>query len=103
MPSRSTAKATSTWAKTSTAGASSASFTREWARLPGAPFLLRNRNCNLSGSLRFEQIQIDGFSHLKIAERRWMNSIAAIVSDVQEVRIRGAAHDAIEIDDGIKG
>ncbi len=32
-----------------------------------------------------------------------MNSIAAIVSNVQEVWIRGAAHDAVEIDDSIKG
>ena len=32
-----------------------------------------------------------------------MNSIAAIVSDIQEVGIRRAAHDAVEIDDGIKG
>src|SRR5438045_6723046 len=39
----STAKVTSTSAKTSTAGASSASCTREWARLPARLFLLRNR------------------------------------------------------------
>src|SRR5258708_32760312 len=32
-----------------------------------------------------------------------MNSITAIVSNVQEVGIRRAAHDAVEIDDGIKG
>src|SRR6266446_2106045 len=44
MPSRSTAKVTSTSAKTSTAGASSGSFTREWASLPARLFLLRNRN-----------------------------------------------------------
>src|SRR5271169_3007997 len=44
MPSRSTAKVTSTSAKTSTAGASSDSFTREWASLPARLFLLRNRS-----------------------------------------------------------
>jgi hypothetical protein len=55
-----------------------------------------------SASLHFEQIQIDRFAHLKIAERRWMNSIAAIVSNVEKVGIRCAAYDAVEIDDGIK-
>src|SRR5260221_11320445 len=60
-------------------------------------------NCDSSVSFRFEQIQIDRFSHLKIAKRRRMNSIAAIVGNVQEVGIRGAAHDAVEVDDGIKG
>jgi hypothetical protein len=59
-------------------------------------------NCESSGSLHFEQIQIDRFAHLKVAERRWMNSIA-IVGDVQEVGVRCAAHDAIEIDDAIEG
>src|ERR1700674_501318 len=44
MPSRSTAKVTSTSAKTSTAGASSGSFTREWALLPARLFRLRNRS-----------------------------------------------------------
>src|SRR6202011_2499727 len=56
-----------------------------------------------SGSLRFEQLQIDRLAHLKIAERRRMNAVAAIVSRAQEVGVRGAAHDAVEIDDGIEG
>ena len=60
-------------------------------------------NCNSLRSLRFEQIQIDRFAHLKIPERRWMNAIAAIVSYVQEIGIRGAAHNVVKIDNGIEG
>src|SRR5712692_4813685 len=48
MPSRPTAKVTSTSAKTSTAGASSGSCTREWARLPARLFRLPNRSVSLS-------------------------------------------------------
>src|SRR5579859_1316993 len=32
-----------------------------------------------------------------------MNSVSAIVSNPQEVGVFGAAHDAVEINDGIKG
>src|SRR6266850_1707032 len=44
MPSRSTAKVTSTSAKTLMAGASSGSFTRAWVSLRAKLFLLQNRN-----------------------------------------------------------
>src|SRR5438132_11878380 len=44
MPSRPIAKGTSTSAKTSTAGASSASSTKEWAQLRARLFPLRNRS-----------------------------------------------------------
>src|SRR5712691_4733656 len=57
MPSRSTAKATSTSAKTSTAGASSGSFTREWARLPATLFHRRNRSV---ASIKAEPAASDG-------------------------------------------
>src|SRR5579863_1447586 len=44
MPSRSIAKVTSTSAKTLTAGATSGSFTREWACQPARLFHLRNHS-----------------------------------------------------------
>src|SRR5882724_231495 len=51
----------------------------------------------------FKQVQVYELAHLKIAERRWVNPIAAIVGNAQEIGIGRAAHDAVEIDDAVEG
>src|SRR5438094_10256428 len=55
MPSRPIAKGTSTSEKTSTAGVSSGSSTKEWARLRARLFPLRNRSGSSAFGGREEQ------------------------------------------------
>src|SRR3954469_22266354 len=61
------------------------------------------RRCSARCRLwRIEQAEVDRLAHLEVAERRWMNPVAAIVCRIEQVRIARAAHDLVEIEHPIK-
>src|SRR5438067_13697288 len=49
-----------------------------------------------------EQAEIYGLAHLEIADRGRMDAVAAIVRRVDEIGVRGAADDLIEIEDAVE-
>src|SRR5207249_10362050 len=49
-----------------------------------------------------EQPQIDGLAHLEISDRRRVNAVSAIVRRVDEISVRGAADDLVEVKDAVE-